>query len=148
MAVDQAFDWICVGSGTSGLAAAIFGHDRGLKTLVLEKASKIGGTTAQGGEHDDGTVFELDPATDTLTTPISFDDTTGQFPRAGLVADAAGNIYGTTTQDGPDGGGTVFELSGTGFVPIAPVPEPGALSLLCMSSIGLIYRSRRSRRVR
>jgi len=49
LAVDQAFDWICVGSGTSGLAAAIFGHDRGLKTLVLEKAAKIGGTTAQGG---------------------------------------------------------------------------------------------------
>src|SRR6185503_18820133 len=32
-----------------GLAAAIFGHDQGLKTLLLEKTEKIGGTTAQGG---------------------------------------------------------------------------------------------------
>lgn len=44
----DSFDWICVGSGTSGLAAAIFGHDLGMKTLLLEKTDKIGGTTAQG----------------------------------------------------------------------------------------------------
>ena len=42
------YDWVCVGSGTSGLAAAIFGHDQGLTTLVVEKEAKIGGTTSQG----------------------------------------------------------------------------------------------------
>jgi len=44
----ETFDWICVGSGTSGLAAAIFGHDQGMKTLLIEKAAKIGGTTSRG----------------------------------------------------------------------------------------------------
>lgn len=44
----EAFDWICIGSGTSGLAAAIFGHDKGMKTLLIEKADKIGGTTSRG----------------------------------------------------------------------------------------------------
>jgi 3-oxosteroid 1-dehydrogenase len=42
------YDWVCVGSGTSGLAAAIFGHDQGFKTLVVEVAPKVGGTTSQG----------------------------------------------------------------------------------------------------
>ena len=42
------YDWVCVGSGTTGCAAAIFGHDKGFKTLLLEKRNKIGGTTSQG----------------------------------------------------------------------------------------------------
>ena len=44
----ETFDWICVGSGTSGLAAAIFGHDQGMKTLLIEKDDRIGGTTSRG----------------------------------------------------------------------------------------------------
>lgn len=46
--MSETYDWICIGSGTSGLAAAVFGHDRGMKTLVLEKDDLVGGTTAQG----------------------------------------------------------------------------------------------------
>lgn len=42
-------DWICVGSGIGGCAAAIAGHDRGFHTVLLEKSSTIGGTTAQSG---------------------------------------------------------------------------------------------------
>jgi uncharacterized repeat protein (TIGR03803 family) len=35
----------------------------------------------------------------------------GGGPDAGLVLDAAGNLYGTTGRGGPGGGGTVFKLS-------------------------------------
>jgi 3-oxosteroid 1-dehydrogenase len=42
-------DWICVGSGIGGCAAAIVGHDQGLRTVLLEKTPTIGGTTAQSG---------------------------------------------------------------------------------------------------
>ena len=45
----SAYDWVCVGSGIAGCAAAIAGHDRGLKTLLLEKMEKLGGTTSQSG---------------------------------------------------------------------------------------------------
>lgn len=41
------YDWICVGSGFGGCTAAIFGHDKGFKTLVLEKSNMIGGQTVQ-----------------------------------------------------------------------------------------------------
>jgi len=39
--------------------------------------------------------------------------TDGDFPYAGLVSDAAGNLYGTTTEGGPSNYGTVFKVSGT-----------------------------------
>ena len=41
------FDWICVGSGVAGCASAIAGHDKGMKTLLLEQSDMIGGTSAQ-----------------------------------------------------------------------------------------------------
>ena len=43
------FDWISIGSGLAGCAAAIFGHDKGFQTLLLEKSDKIGGLTTQSG---------------------------------------------------------------------------------------------------
>lgn len=43
------YDWICVGAGAAGCASAIFGHDKGFKTLLVEKSAMIGGTTAQSG---------------------------------------------------------------------------------------------------
>jgi len=35
----------------------------------------------------------------------------GENPESGILADSAGNLYGTTTQGGPANAGTVFELS-------------------------------------
>ena len=43
----ETFDWIVIGSGFAGCSAAIFGHDRGFKTLLLEKADRAGGLTTQ-----------------------------------------------------------------------------------------------------
>src|SRR6266404_1026579 len=40
--------------------------------------------------------------------------TDGENPQAGLVLDAQGNLYGTTTEGGPAGSGTVFELNTNG----------------------------------
>ena len=46
------------------------------------------------------------------TTLVSFNGTDGAEPFAGLMADAAGDLFGTTSEYG-EADGTVFELSGT-----------------------------------
>jgi uncharacterized repeat protein (TIGR03803 family) len=53
----------------------------------------------------------------TETVLHSFTGSDGAFPVAGLIADFAGNLYGTTQSGGAAGKGVVFKLSGTGFVP-------------------------------
>ena len=45
----------------------------------------------------DGTVFELAQGSNTITTLASFNGTNGAYPRAGLVMDSSGNLYGTTS---------------------------------------------------
>ena len=58
-----------------------------------------------------GPCLRLDAANGyTLTTLHRFDGGDGADPLAGLIADAAGNLYGTTHQGGGYGFGTVFEL--------------------------------------
>lgn len=44
--MEPAYDWIVIGSGVAGLSGALWGSRRGLKTLLIEKASVIGGSTA------------------------------------------------------------------------------------------------------
>jgi uncharacterized repeat protein (TIGR03803 family) len=48
-----------------------------------------------------------------LTTLVSFDYANGKFPFAGLIADANGNLFGTTAFGGAYGNGTVFEVAKT-----------------------------------
>lgn len=67
------------------------------------------GTTSSGGEFDDGTIFELNPTTDQLTTLVQFDYTnSGSALDGTLVFDAAGDIFGTASSGGANGAGTIF----------------------------------------
>ncbi|MGC1788118.1 MAG: choice-of-anchor tandem repeat GloVer-containing protein [Terriglobales bacterium] len=88
-------------------------------TLVFGKAGNLFGTTLYGGARlHYGTVYELSPGQSGWTEKIlySFRDNgiQGYYPVAGVVLDAAGNIYGTTSAGGvPLNGatpGTVFEI--------------------------------------
>ena len=84
--------------------------------LVRDAAGNLYGTTVFGGTGGGfGTVFKLDK-TGKLTLLHSFAGTPdGEDPYAGLVADSAGNGYGTTKYGGTAGGyGTVFKLGRTG----------------------------------
>jgi uncharacterized repeat protein (TIGR03803 family) len=84
----------------------------------LFRTARYGGTN--GGTVGDGTVFEIARTggvyASTPTTLANFDGDDGEQPHAGLTADAAGNLFGTTEFGGPGGFGSVFELSNTGFV--------------------------------
>jgi uncharacterized repeat protein (TIGR03803 family) len=96
--------------------------------LVFDASGNLYGTTLGGGTGSGtgcslrragcGTVFELSPAAGGLWTEtllLSFDHIHGAAPFAGLIFDAAGNLYGTTSTGGNSerGSGTVFELSPT-----------------------------------
>jgi uncharacterized repeat protein (TIGR03803 family) len=83
--------------------------------LVMDSVGNLYGTTQQGGQHGNGTVFKLS-ASGTESVLHSFGDTKndGQRPQATLVADSAGNLYGTTPSGGADGDGTIFKVAVNG----------------------------------
>jgi uncharacterized repeat protein (TIGR03803 family) len=80
------------------------------------------GTTALGGAHRVGTVYRLAPSGSSYAYSVvySFKGGAGDGaqPNAGLIADASGNLYGTTIEGGIGraspcqlGCGTVFKLT-------------------------------------
>jgi uncharacterized repeat protein (TIGR03803 family) len=85
--------------------------------LILDTNGNLYGTTYGGGAHGKGAVFELSPS-GAETVLHSFCARTGcsdgSHPRADLVMDTAGNLYGTTYYGGTNNVGTVFKLSPNG----------------------------------
>ncbi len=47
--METTFDVVVIGTGASGLAAAIAAHDAGASVVILDKADTVGGTTAISG---------------------------------------------------------------------------------------------------
>ena len=86
--------------------------------LIFDAAGNLYGTTVGGGTPDLGTVFELTPAAGgTWTEKVLYNfggGTDGTAPYGGLIFDAAGNLYGTTSQGGTSNLGTAFELTPAG----------------------------------
>ena len=88
--------------------------------LIFGAPGNLHGTTMWGGAYQFGTVFQLRQHTGGSWTEKvlysfggnGYNDPNGDFPEAGLIRDAAGNLYGTTAQGGAYSyRGTVFELS-------------------------------------
>ena len=79
--------------------------------LIQDKVGSLYGTTVFGGKGF-GTVFKLDTA-GALTVLHTFDGGTkdGANPQAGVIRDAAGNLYGTTESGGIFNWGMVFKLT-------------------------------------
>jgi uncharacterized repeat protein (TIGR03803 family) len=83
--------------------------------LVFDQAGNLYGVTTLGGLGG-GTVFELSPPTQSGGSWVESvlyrftGGSDGSYPRCALVLDQAGNLYGTTNDQGA-GYGTVFEVS-------------------------------------
>jgi uncharacterized repeat protein (TIGR03803 family) len=83
----------------------------GLTPLKGGKASgTFYGLTVQGGASYDGTLFQFDSTTDTLTPDYSFTGgVDGAFPSSGLTQ-AGGVFYSNTSAAGAGNAGTVFSF--------------------------------------
>jgi len=101
------------GNGTDGSAP--------YAGLTMDASGNLYGTTWTGGIYSNpnvgsgGTVFKLTTAGNESVLWSFGNGTDGALPYAGLLMDAAGNLYGTTWSGGTGGlrndAGTVFELT-------------------------------------
>jgi uncharacterized repeat protein (TIGR03803 family) len=95
--------------------------DSPMGDLTFDAKGNLYGTTQEGGANGYGTVFKLKPpasARDPGQETVLYSFTGGNdgaYPMAGLLADAKGGLYGTTTYGGAhcdviDQCGTVFKM--------------------------------------
>jgi uncharacterized repeat protein (TIGR03803 family) len=121
--------------------------------VIVDTAGNLYGTTVCGGSQDIGVVFELTRGKEGWTEKVLHNfggGTDGADPYGGVIFDAAGNLYGTTSAGGAYKGGTVFELSpGTNgtwtekvlhsFVPGHTGYVSGPLSGVVFDTVGNLY---------
>lgn len=89
--------------------------------LALDQSGNIYGTAATGGTYKQGIAFELSPSAGTWKETVLHEfgatKSDGNAPFAGVILDAAGNVYGTASAGGGYcaatslGCGTVYELT-------------------------------------
>ena len=86
-----------------------------LASLLFDAAGNLYGTSYYGGAYGLGTVFQLAPGangkwTETVLHRFGKGED-GSEPHAGLIFDAAGNLYGSTADGGAYNAGAVFQLT-------------------------------------
>jgi uncharacterized repeat protein (TIGR03803 family) len=83
--------------------------------LIFDKAGNLYGTTYYAGVNDVGTVYKLTHANGAWSESVLYSfkgGTDGSSPISTLVSDAAGNLYGTTSDGGTGCAcGVIFKLA-------------------------------------
>jgi uncharacterized repeat protein (TIGR03803 family) len=135
------------------------GRNPTIGPLIRDRAGNLYGTTQNGGDlhcvaftnsPGCGTVFKLSAGgKETIVHSFSGGPTDGAYPLAGLVADSAGNLYGTTELGGMgcngQGCGTVYKITPSGtetvlysFTGGADGSDPGRV-VLVIDPAGNLY---------
>jgi uncharacterized repeat protein (TIGR03803 family) len=79
--------------------------------LVMDADGNLYGTTEYGGASDLGTIFQIDAGgQQRVLHNFTGGSSDGSDPKARLIVDNAGILYGTTFSGGSDGRGTVFRF--------------------------------------
>jgi uncharacterized repeat protein (TIGR03803 family) len=84
--------------------------------LIADPNGNLFGVTTWGGSLDEGAIFEIPKTPSGYATPVtiaSFNGSDGSFPYSGVVMDAQGDLFGTTTTGGAFGKGSVYEIAKT-----------------------------------
>jgi uncharacterized repeat protein (TIGR03803 family) len=85
-----------------------------LSDLTFDGAGNLYGTTSQGGNAHNGTVFELKRSQSGWSEEVLYSfvgGIDGANPQAGVIFDQAGNLYGATMQGGRNNSGTLYKLT-------------------------------------
>jgi uncharacterized repeat protein (TIGR03803 family) len=82
--------------------------------VIRDSAGNIYGTTYQGGASNAGVVYKVDPTGHEKVLYSFTGGADGSNPYAGVIADSAGNLYGTTYIGGTANAGVVFKLTPSG----------------------------------
>ena len=86
--------------------------------VFRDSAGNLYGTTYSGGAGGRGVVFQLDTAGHETVLHSFTGGADGGYPYAGVIADAAGNLYGTASAGGAPDWGVVYQLEPTGHLTV------------------------------
>ena len=119
--------------------------------LVLDQAGNLFGTTLEGGtgsctlgnppaQVGCGTIFEIDAAGNETVLYSFTGQAHGEFPTPSLILDAAGNLYGTTSNTvfkfvPPPPPSPDFSLSATAFAPGSVSPGASSTSTVNVAAV-------------
>jgi uncharacterized repeat protein (TIGR03803 family) len=121
-----------------------------LSGVIRDSDGNLYGTTYAGGTQGCsqnagcGVAFKIDTAGNETVLYTFTGGTDGSNPYGGVIRDATGNLYGTTSLGGATGNGTVFKLSPSGVKTILynfALPPDGGIpeGNLIRDSVGNLY---------
>jgi uncharacterized repeat protein (TIGR03803 family) len=105
---------------TGDVSATSYDGNRPIGVLVQDAEGNLWGTTYQGGEYNEGTIFKIATTGKDYELVYSFQfaapQLLGQLPLAGLTLGTDGNFYGVASRGGTNNYGATFQVTPAGDV--------------------------------
>ena len=105
---------------TGYVSSTVYDGYRPIGVLAQDNEGYLWGTTYEGGEYNEGTIFKIATSGKDYEVVYSFQFASpqllGQLPVAGLTLGSDGNLYGVTASGGHNNYGTIFQVTPAGDV--------------------------------